>query len=197
VELHLSVAARDERRALARLETAAGELERVLQGDVFSTDGRTLEEVVGGLLRDSGATIALAESCTGGLATSRLTDVPGSSDYVERAVVTYSNRSKIDALGVPASLIAEHGAVSEPVAVAMAEGVRALADTSVGVGITGIAGPAGGSAEKPVGTVAIAVSYGGDTSVRMFRFPGSRDMVKSQAAQAALDMVRRRLLAGS
>jgi nicotinamide-nucleotide amidase len=195
VELHLSVVTDDERLGPARLDAAAAELERALDGDVFSTDGRSLEEVVGELLRECGATIALAESCTGGLVTSRLTDVPGSSDYVERAVVAYSNRSKVETLGVSASLIVAHGAVSEPVAAAMAEGVRARAGTTVGVGITGIAGPSGGSTEKPVGTVAIAVSHGNDTIVRSFRFPGSRDMVKSQAAQAALDLVRRRLLA--
>jgi nicotinamide-nucleotide amidase len=121
---------------------------------------------------------------------SRLTDVPGSSDYVDRGVVCYSNRAKTDLAGVPESLIAEHGAVSEPVAKAMAEGIRARAATNVGVGITGIAGPGGGTADKPVGTVAIAVALDEEVRVRTFQFLGSREMVKFQAAQSALNMAR-------
>jgi nicotinamide-nucleotide amidase len=196
VELHVSTAARDERVARQRLSAAVDELTAALAGDVFSADGRSLEEVVGDLLRDRGLSIALAESCTGGLATSRLTDVPGSSHYVTQAVVAYSNESKIATLGIQPELIARYGAVSEPVAMAMAEGVKKMANASVGVGITGVAGPGGGTAGKPAGTVAIAVAFADETTARTFRFPGSRDMVKSQAAQGALDMVRRRLLAG-
>ena len=139
-------------------------------------------------------TIAVAESCTGGLLASRLTDVPGSSDYVDRGVVCYSNRAKIELLGVPEALIAEHGAVSEPVARAMAEGIRARAGADVGIGITGIAGPGGGTPEKPVGTVAIAVLTPTATRVRTFQFIGGRDMVKFQAAQAALNMLRLMLI---
>jgi nicotinamide-nucleotide amidase len=195
VELHLVMVAVDGSAAEARLTAAASALETVLEGDVFSTDGRTLEEVVGDLLRESRLSVAVAESCTGGLVVSKLTDVPGSSNYVERGIVAYSNRAKVEMLDVPEHLIATYGAVSESVAAAMAEGVRTRAKTGVGMGITGIAGPGGGSPEKPVGTVAIAVSVGEETSTRTFRFPGSRDMVKSQAAQAALDLVRRRLLA--
>ena len=135
-------------------------------------------------------TIAVAESCTGGLLASRLTDVPGSSDYVDRGVVCYSNRAKTELAGVPEALIAEHGAVSEPVARAMAEGIRARAGTNVGVGITGIAGPGGGTPEKPVGTVAIAVAVDDEIRVRTFQFLGGREMVKFQAAQSALNMMR-------
>jgi nicotinamide-nucleotide amidase len=114
---------------------------------LYSTDGRSLEGVVGDLLRQHTMTIAVAESCTGGLLASRLTDVPGSSDYVERGVVCYSNRSKTELAGVPAALIAEHGAVSEPVATALAEGIRSRAGTNIGIGITGIAGPGGARRE--------------------------------------------------
>jgi nicotinamide-nucleotide amidase len=146
--------------------------------------------VVGDLLRQHTLTIAVAESCTGGLLASRLTDVPGSSDYVERGVVCYSNRSKTELAGVPTALIAEHGAVSEPVARAMAEGIRSRAGTNVGIGITGIAGPGGGTPEKPVGTVSVAVIVDDETRVRTFQFIGGRDMVKFQAAQAALNMTR-------
>jgi nicotinamide-nucleotide amidase len=137
--------------------------------------------------------VALAESCTGGLATSRLTDVPGSSDYVERAVVAYSNRAKIELLDVPEALIREHGAVSEPVALAMAAGIRRRTGVDAGIGITGIAGPGGGTEHKPVGTVCIAVDTG-QPKVRTFRFPGSREMVKALSANWAIDMLRRALL---
>ena len=132
------------------------ELTGALGPDLVSTDGAVLEAVVGDLLRARGWWVAFAESCTGGLATSRMTDIPGSSEYVERSVVVYSNRAKIELLDVPEQLIAEHGAVSEPVALAMAAGIRKRAGVNVGVGITGIAGPGGGSEQKPVGTVCIA-----------------------------------------
>ena len=142
--------------------------------------------------------IAAAESCTGGLVMARLTEVPGSSDYVDRGVVVYSNQSKIDLLGVPPQLIEQHGAVSEPVAEAMASGMARIAGADLGVGITGIAGPSGGTPEKPVGMVAIAAAWARDgtieTRVRTFNFIGGREMVRFQASQAALDMVRRWLM---
>jgi PncC family amidohydrolase len=150
--------------------------------------------VVGDLLRQHTLTIAVAESCTGGLLASRLTDVAGSSDYVDRGVVCYSNGAKHDLAGVPKALITEHGAVSEPVAQAMADGIRSRAGTNVGIGITGIAGPGGGTPEKPVGTVAIAVTVNDEHRVRTFQFLGSREMVKFQAAQSALNMTRLMIL---
>jgi nicotinamide-nucleotide amidase len=191
IELHLTMRSENAMVASARLEQAVGELSDVLGSDVFSIDGRTLEEVVGALLRDRHVRLALAESCTGGLTASRLTDVPGSSDYVERGVVCYSNRSKVELLGVPPTLIETHGAVSEEVALEMARGIRDRAGVDLGLGITGIAGPGGGREEKPVGTVFVAAVWTGEPSLRRFRFPGSRDMIKFQASQAALDMVRR------
>jgi nicotinamide-nucleotide amidase len=195
IELHLSCRGVDAAAMNDALDAAVRAIEQVLPNDVFSTDGRSIEEVVGALLRERGARIALAESCTGGLASSRLTDVPGSSDYVERGIVAYSNAAKIELLNVPAAMIATHGAVSEPVASAMAAGIRQRADVEVGVGITGIAGPGGGSETKPVGMVCIAVATG-EVAVRTFKFPpGSRELVKTFAAFTALDMVRRILLA--
>jgi len=194
IELHLTAAASDHGAANATLDAGVRELEAVLGSAVYSTDGRPLEAVVGALLRERGMTIAVAESCSGGLLASRLTDVPGSSDYVERGVVCYSNRAKTELAGVPESLIAEHGAVSEPVAEAMATGIRQRARASVGIGITGIAGPGGGSPEKPVGTVAIAVAVDDLIRVRTFQFLGGRDMVKFQSAQAAMNMLRLLLL---
>ncbi len=194
VELHLVLQSTDAARAALVLAVAVAELTAALGQDVVSTDGRGLEAVVGDLLRARGWSVALAESCTGGLATSRLTDVPGSSDYVERSVVAYSNQAKVELLGVPVALIQQHGAVSEAVAVAMAEGIRDRAGVNVGVGITGIAGPGGGSDDKPVGTVCIAVA-GARTEVRTFRFPGGREMVKAMSANWAIDLLRRQLLA--
>ena len=194
VELHLTLRAERTDAAAARLRAARDELIAALRADIFSTDGRSMEEVVGELLRDRGLTIAAAESCTGGLLMSRLTDVAGSSAYVLGGAVTYGNELKSSLADVPAPLIAAHGAVSEPVAVALAEGIRARTGAALGLGITGIAGPGGGTPEKPVGTVAIALA-GRDisTRVRTFSFIGGRPQVKFQATQAALDMVRRTL----
>jgi len=194
IELHLTARAPGRAEAGAALDSAVQQLQEALGPSVYSVDGRPLEAVVGHLLRQASWTIALAESCTGGLLTSRLTDVPGSSDYVERGVVCYSNRAKVELLGISDSLMAEHGAVSEEVARAMAEGIRSRAGTSVGIGVTGVAGPGGGTPEKPVGTVAIAIVAGGDARVRTFQFIGDREQVKYQSAQAALNMLRLMML---
>ena len=190
IELHLTARAEHRVAADAALETAVAELIAALGDAVYSVDGRALEAIVGDRLRARRWTIAVAESCTGGLLASRLTDVPGSSDYVERGAVCYSNRAKTEWLGVSEALIAEHGAVSEAVAEAMAAGIRSRAGTNVGVSVTGIAGPGGGTPEKPVGTVAVAVKTDDDARVRTFQFVGGREMVKFQASQAALNMVR-------
>ena len=194
IELHLSVRATSRDRGEAAVEAASRQVADVLGFDAYSRDGRALEQVVGDLLVEHRFRIAVAESCTGGLLTSRLTDVAGSSRYVNRAVVAYANEAKVSLFGVPDDLIEAHGAVSEPVALAMAEGIRASAMVEVGIGVTGVAGPGGGSPEKPVGTVAVAVVLPGATRSRLFRFPGDREQVKFQASQAALDMVRRTLV---
>jgi nicotinamide-nucleotide amidase len=194
VELHLTAEAASRELAERALDAAVTELEEALGSAVYSTDGRPLEVVVGELLRAQSLTVAAAESCTGGLLASRLTDVPGSSAYVDRGVVCYSNKAKTELAGVPAALIQEHGAVSEPVALAMAEGLCGLAGTDVGIGVTGIAGPGGGSLGKPVGTVAIAVVLRGTARVRTLQLFGAREVVKFQATQAALNMLRLMLL---
>jgi nicotinamide-nucleotide amidase len=194
VELHLSVRMRSIEDARARLDAAAADLAGLFGDDVFSTDGRSLEEAVGHLLRERKWHIGVAESCTGGLVSVRLTDVPGSSDYAGFNAVCYSNHAKTQVLGVPAALIAAHGAVSEPVALAMADGIRERASSEIGIGVTGIAGPAGGSAEKPVGTVNIAVTTRAERVVRAYRFPTGRARVRQFAAQMALDLARRVLL---
>jgi competence/damage-inducible protein CinA-like protein len=193
VELHLTLRSQTD-AGRTRLRDARDELMNALGSDVFSTDGRPMEEVVGALLREHGLTISAAESCTGGLLMTRLTDVPGSSSYVLGGAVTYSNELKTALADVPAGLIATHGAVSEPVAVALADGIRVRTGASLGVGITGIAGPGGATPEKPVGTVAIALT--GDNlsaRVRTFWFIGGRPQIRFQATQSALDMVRRTL----
>ncbi len=195
IELHLSARGASVAEAATAVDRAVGQVSARLGPDAYSLEGRPLEQVVGELLRARGYRIAVAESCTGGLVASRLTDIAGSSDYVTRGIVAYANDAKIDLLGVPAALIAQHGAVSEPVAVAMAEGIRASAGTEVAIGVTGIAGPGGGTPDKPVGTVAVAVIVGGEARARVFRFVGDRELVKFQASQAALDMVRRILQA--
>jgi len=198
IELHLVLRERDEARGRAALERARNELLEVIGEDVYSTDGRTMEQVVGDLLVSRRYTFAAAESCTGGLLTSRLTDVPGSSSYVKAGIVAYAYEDKTALLGVPRAMIEANGAVSEPVAVAMAEGIRERTGADVTVGITGIAGPGGGTDTKPVGTVVIAVIVPGQpVYVRTYSFIGGRAMVKFQATQAAMDRIRRLLEAGS
>lgn len=191
VELHLTLRGPDEARATSRLARALEALQAALGPAVYSTDGRRLPDVVLARLGERAMTIAAAESCTGGMVLERLTSIPGSSASVAGGVVAYSNELKIGLLGVDARVIEAHGAVSEPVAAAMAEGIRARTGAGVGVAVTGIAGPGGGTATKPVGTVAIAVSVAGlPLTVRTHLFAGDREMVRVQATQAALNSVR-------
>jgi nicotinamide-nucleotide amidase len=198
IELHLTAMAGTPEEGRGALDDAIEEVTLTLGNDLFSVRGETMQEVVGSLCRSRGLRIAAAESCTGGLLMARLTEVPGSSDYVDRGVVVYSNQSKIDLLGIPAELIATHGAVSEPVAEAMASGMARMAGADLAVGVTGIAGPTGGTPEKPVGTVAIAAAWVRrgvcETRARTYNFLGGREMVRFQASQAALDMLRRWLI---
>ena len=158
IELHLSIRSGSTDDAVRALDIATAELVEVLGMNLVSSDGSRLEEVVGRELSRRGYRVAVAESCTGGLVTSRLTDVPGSSVYVQAGWIVYSNVAKTNLLGVAGDVIDTHGAVSEVVAEAMAVGARQRADVEYGLGITGIAGPGGGSVEKPVGTVCIALS---------------------------------------
>lgn len=190
VELHLSARGANVDEMDRALQGGVDALAEALAPAVFSVDGRSLEMVVGETLRQRGWRIAVAESCTGGLVLGRLTDVAGSSAWVVGGVVAYDNAVKVRELGVPQELIDQHGAVSEPVAAAMAEGVRTRLGADVGVGVTGIAGPSGGSDAKPVGTVVIAV-IARQAQVRTFAFPGERTLVRQQSVLAALDMVRR------
>jgi len=164
-------------------------------GDViFGKDEEILEEVVGKLLRSKGATISIAESCTGGLITHRLTNVPGSSDYLERSLVVYSDKAKKELLKVPAGILKRHGAVSKEVAERMAKGVKSLSKTTFGLAVTGIAGPAGGTPEKPVGTVFISFSHKRQVVTQKCRFYGDREQIKFMTSQYALDILRKYLI---
>ena len=194
IEIHLTATARTEQEAELLLDGLAGQIEERLGNAVFAFRGEKMEEVVGLRLAVGGFTLAVAESCTGGLISQRLTEIPGSSVYFKEGVVTYSNEAKVRLLGVPADLIGEHGAVSAEVAEAMAEGARLRAETDFGLAVTGIAGPGGGSAEKPVGLVYIALSDDAHTEHRKLMLPGDRQLIRWRASQAALDLLRRRLI---
>lgn len=158
---------------------------------LFSEGERTMEEIVGELLRGRSWTIALAESCTGGLIAHRLTEVPGSSLYLDRGVVSYSNQSKREFAGVPASMLRRHGAVSSQVAMAMAKGIRTRSRVDVGIGVTGIAGPGGGTVKKPVGLVYGAIDGPRGTQCQRWQFWGDRTEIKIKTSQAMLDLIRR------
>jgi nicotinamide-nucleotide amidase len=193
IEVHLRATASSEDEAEALLSELGDKIELALGDHVFSSRGESLEEIVGMYLVMRQKTVATAESCTGGLLSERLTRIPGSSNFFQGGVVAYSNELKTRLTGVPAQLIEEAGAVSRPVAQAMAEGIRNRAGASLGIGITGVAGPGGGSPEKPVGLVFIALADELGTQVREFRFPGDRERVRLWATQAALEMIRRRI----
>jgi nicotinamide-nucleotide amidase len=162
---------------------------------IFAEGLESMEEVIGRLLVKEKRTVALAESCTGGLVGHRLTQVPGSSAYMDRGIICYSNNAKIELLGVPPDLIERHGAVSANVAAAMAKGVRERSGVSIGLSVTGIAGPGGATATKPVGLVYVGLDAdNGDSVTREHRFHGDRSVIKQRSSQAALDLLRRWLL---
>src|SRR5437764_4224989 len=190
VQIHLRVWTESPARAESLFADIERGLDIALTDRIFSRDGSPLEVVVAHTLLQQSATIAAAESCTGGLFAERLTTIAGSSAYFLGGVVCYSNEMKTAWADVPPELIATKGAVSTEVAIALAEGIRRRVGSSLAVGITGVAGPGGGSEEKPVGTVHIAVSSVAGVRERAPRFPGDREMVRLQASQAALDMVR-------
>jgi nicotinamide-nucleotide amidase len=194
VELHLVAQAASVSESDRRIDELAAALRSALPDRIYSDDGRDLPAVVLELLRERALRLALAESCTGGLLGARLTDVPGASEVLERGFVTYSNRAKVDELGVPESLLALGGAVSAEAAAAMAAGARQAASVDVAIAITGIAGPDGGTPEKPVGLVFVAIVGAAGDTVRRCLFPGGRERVRYQATQVALEMLRRALL---
>ncbi|MBF0509198.1 MAG: competence/damage-inducible protein A [Deltaproteobacteria bacterium] len=194
-EIHLTITAHD--KSPARAESALHQAEQAIMAQVgafvFARDDETIESVVGDLLTKNSRTLAVAESCTGGLICHRLTGVPGSSAYFERGLVVYSNRAKEELLGVPHETIDTHGAVSHETALAMATGMRRVSGADVGLAVTGIAGPDGGTMDKPVGTVYFSLAAAGGDLTERRQFFGRRDQIKTLSAHTALDWVRRYL----
>jgi len=193
IQIHIqAVGTADE--AYPELVTREQELREIFGDAAYGLDDDTLEAVVGRLLVSSGSTISTAESCTGGLLASRLTDVSGSSSYFLGGAIAYSRQAKLFLIGIDPAVLDHEGEVSEPVAIQMAQGVRRRFSTTYGVGITGIAGPTGGTASKPVGTVHVAVADQKEVRHKRYLFAGSRELIKHYSTQMALNMVRLMLI---
>ncbi|MBM3497363.1 MAG: nicotinamide-nucleotide amidohydrolase family protein, partial [Armatimonadetes bacterium] len=194
VVLELTARADSEAQAVLLLDGTEAEIRHRLGAAVYAVGEESMEAALGRALREAGRTLATAESCTGGLIASRITDVPGASDYLREGFVTYSDRAKTARLGVDAALIKAHGAVSEPVARAMAQGCRERAGTDYAIAVTGIAGPGGERPGKPVGLVYIAVADEAGVEVVEQTWPGTRSQFKARVSQFALNMARKRVL---
>ena len=194
IELHFKTIAPTQDAAQRRVDEVAGVVEDELDDAVYSRNGESLEQIVGYWLQMRNATLAVAESCTGGLLAERITSVSGSSRYFLGGAVVYSNALKTELAGVPTEMIDRHGAVSREVAAALAEGIRYRCESTLGIGITGVAGPNGGTPEKPVGTVFHAVASDAGTEVVQRNFPGDRKRIRRFASTMALDMVRKKLM---
>jgi nicotinamide-nucleotide amidase len=194
VRLRITVKSDSTVDASSKIDEIEQKLQNKIGKYIYATGETELEETLGNLLRENHLTLAVAESCTGGLIADRLTNVSGSSEYFESGMITYSNNSKINELGVPSEFFKQFGAVSKQVAEAMAFGIRKKSNVDIGLSTTGIAGPTGGSAEKPVGLVYIGYSDNDGTFAMQFNFGGERRLIKERAAQAALELVRRKIL---
>ena len=194
VRLRITAKANSVDEAEKNIQRVEAELRGKIEKFIYAAGETDLENTIGTLLKERRLRIALAESCTGGLIADRITNISGSSEYFERGIITYSNKSKRDELGVPSELIETHGAVSREVAEAMALGIRTASGTDIGISTTGIAGPTGGSPDKPIGLVWIGYSDKDETFALQFIFGGERRIVKERAAQAALEMLRRKIL---
>jgi nicotinamide-nucleotide amidase len=195
IELHFRTRAGTHQAAQARVDEVAGLVEDELDDAVYSRNGEALEQIVGYWLQMRNSTLAVAESCTGGLLAERITSVAGSSRYFLGGAIVYSNQLKTDLAGVPADMIERHGAVSREVAAALAEGIRYRCGSTLGLGITGVAGPTGGSSEKPVGLVFHALAGDSGTEVIQRNFPGDRQRIRRFASTMALDMLRKKMMA--
>lgn len=194
IQFRLTAKAATEQEAADLLCSLEGKLSSRLGEYIFAHDEETMQEIVGKLLTERHRTLAVAESCTGGLVANWLTNVPGSSTYFQGGVVSYSNQLKEQLLQVPAETLRKHGAVSQEVAEAMAVGIRRLAQVDFGAATTGIAGPSGGTPEKPVGLVYIAVADSAGVDCRRYEWRGTREIIKQRAAQAVLNLIRQRIL---
>lgn len=194
VLIRLTAQAENRETALELIRPVEEKIRQQLGSQLYGTDGDRLEAVVGRMLRERGLTLAVAESCTGGLLSSSLTDVPGSSDYFLAGLTCYSNRAKMELLGVKEETLANYGAVSANTALEMAKGVCTRCGADVGLATTGIAGPGGGTERKPVGLVYLAVNLPGFSTWRELRIPGDREIVKTRTVKAGLDLLRNALL---
>ncbi len=194
IELHFKTRAATQEAAQRRVDEVAGLVEDEMDDAVYSRNGESLEQIVGYWLQMRNATLAVAESCTGGLLAERITSISGSSRYFLGGAVVYSNNLKTELAGVPAEMIERHGAVSREVAAALAEGIRYRCESTFGAGITGVAGPGGGTPEKPVGLVFHAVASDTGTEVVQRNFPGDRKRIRRFASTMALDMIRKKLM---
>ena len=192
-EYHIVISGKghDERRLLKAINEIEQDIRDRLSGYIFGTDEEKMEEVVGKLLKQKGLTLCVAESCTGGLIGHRITNVPGSSDYFMGGAVVYSNKAKVQILGVKEETLKRFGAVSAETAKEMAEGIRRCIPADIGIAVTGIAGPSGGTKEKPVGTVFIGLSTDKETIAQRYRFFGEREQIKLNTSMMALDWIRR------
>jgi nicotinamide-nucleotide amidase len=195
VDVRIIGRAMNGEQAQALVDRTEAAIREKLGDAVYGVDDVEMEEVIGALLKQRRLTLAVAESCTGGLLGARITNIAGSSEYFERAAVVYSNLAKTEMLGVPADLIERHGAVSSEVAVAMAQGIQQAGRANLGLSVTGIAGPGGGTEKKPVGLVYIALASPQGMKTAEYKFLGNREQVRMRASQMALDMVRKYLIA--
>ena len=194
VDIRIIASETGAERAQSLVDSTETAIREKLGDAVYSVDGQPMEEVVGALLKQRRLKLSVAESCTGGLIGARITNIAGSSEYFERAAVTYSNPAKTEMLGVPGALLERYGSVSSEVAAAMARGIRQAAKTDLGLSVTGIAGPDGGTEQKPVGLVYTALASAQGVKTNEHRFLGNREHVRIKASQMALDMVRRHLI---
>ncbi|MDP3024357.1 MAG: competence/damage-inducible protein A [candidate division Zixibacteria bacterium] len=190
VDIKLRITSESEDLARKDISEIEQKIREILNENIYGMDKESLEEVVGRLLSDKKKTISVAESCTGGLIGAKFTSISGSSNYFMDGVISYSNQSKMEFLKIPREIIEKYGAVSEEVAILMAEGIRKVSNTDYGVSATGIAGPTGGTEEKPVGLVYIGFAHENDSYARKFIFGGDRQTIRERTAQAALNLVR-------
>ncbi len=196
IDIKIMTKAKNEKEAQKNILSVEKQIRKRLGNLIFGCDNETLEGIVARLLRKNKKTIAIAESCTGGLLSNRLTDIPGSSNYLMHSIIAYSNKSKTQLLGVPEEIIKKYGAVSRQTAKLMAKNVKELANVDIGLSITGIAGPSGGTKQKSVGLVYIAIATKNKIICKEFHFSGERKIIKHFSSQAALNMLRRYLLYG-
>lgn len=196
VSVRITAKANDGEEADRMIRVVVDQIRARLGDNIFAEDDQTMEQIVGSMLSERYKTLAVAESCTGGLISDRITDISGSSNYFLGAIVAYSNQVKMDLLGVLEDVLDQYGAVSYPVAAQMAQGIRSICKSDYGLGITGIAGPTGATPEKPVGLVYVALASQNEPYCKEFRFVGDRATIKRRSSQVALDMLRRELLKG-